>query len=64
MHVFHFKLYISAVFSLIAMNFTPYSPTVPWCMCAAFAAFLIEGTRAFHVGVLVEVKSLHSVLKV
>ena len=33
MHVFHFKMHISAVFSLLAMNFTSYSPTVTWFMC-------------------------------
>ena len=37
--------YISAVFGLIAMNWSPYSPTVTWCMCAKFAAFTISGTR-------------------
>ena len=32
MHVFQFKIYISAVFVFIAMNLTPYSPTVTWYM--------------------------------
>ena len=43
MHVFHFKMYISAVFWLIAMNLTPYSLTVTLYMCAKFAAFLTFG---------------------
>ena len=43
--LFHFKMYISAVFGLTAMNLTPYSPTVTWQMCAEFDAFTISGTK-------------------
>ena len=49
MHVFHFKMYISAVFGLIAMNLTLYSPTVTWYMCAEFAAFTTFGTKGVNV---------------
>ena len=38
-NIFNFKMYISAVFGLIAMNASPYSLTVTWYMCAEFAAF-------------------------
>ena len=48
MHVFHFKMYISAVFLLIAMKYTPYSPTVSGLECAAFT---ISGSK--YVGVWV-----------
>ena len=51
MHVFHFKMYISAVFSLLAMNFTPYGPTVTWHMCDEFAACTILGIKAVYVWV-------------
>ena len=51
MHVFHFKMYISAVFSLITMNLTPYSPTVTWYMWAGFAAFTPFGTKGVNVWV-------------
>ena len=51
MHVYHFRIHISAVFRLFAMNFTPYSPTVTWYMCAKFAAFTIFGTQGVNVGV-------------
>ena len=51
MHVFHFKMYISADFRLNAMNFTPYRPTVTLYMCAEFAAFTISGTKSVGVWV-------------
>ena len=51
MHVFHFKMYISAVFVLIAMNLTPCSPTVTWYMCAEFAAFTTFGANGVNVWV-------------
>ena len=56
MHVFHFKMYISAVFCLIAFNLTPYSPTVTWYMCAKFAAFPTFHTKGAELmcGCLVE----------
>ena len=55
MHVFHFKMHISAVFCLIAMNLTPYSPTVTWYMCAKFAAFPTFGTKGVNVWVFGQV---------
>ena len=33
------------------MNFTPYSPTVTWYMCAKYAAFNIFGTKGVNVWV-------------
>ena len=39
-------MYISAVFRLIAMNWSSYSPTVTCCICAEFAAFTISGTKS------------------
>ena len=50
MHVFHFKIYISAVFSLIAMNFTPYSPTV-----TEFAALLLAPSCVWMFGQVVAI---------
>ena len=50
MNLFCFKMYISAVFSLRAMNFTPYSRTVTWHMCDEFTAFTTFGTKAVYVG--------------
>ena len=55
MHVFHFKIYISAVFGLIAMNLTPYSPTTNWYMCAEFAAFTIFSIRGVNMWVFGQV---------
>ena len=53
MHVFHFKIYISAFFSIIAMNLTPYSPAVTWC--AKFAAYPTFGTKGVNVWVFGQV---------
>ena len=54
MHMFHFKMYISAVFSLIVMN----SPTVTWYMCAELAAFICSGTRSVGVWVIYQVVAI------
>ena len=55
MHIFPFKICIYAVFSLIAMNITPYSPTVTWYMCAEFAAFTTFGAKGVNVFVFGQV---------
>ena len=55
MHVFHFKMHISTVFCLIAMNLTPHSHTVTWYMCAKFAAFPPFGTKGVNVWVFGQV---------
>ena len=46
MHVFHFQIYICAVFRLIAMISAPYSPKVTWYICAEFAAFTFSGSKS------------------
>ena len=48
-HLFHFKMYISAVFCLIAINRSPYSPTVTWYICAELTAFISSGTKSVGV---------------
>ena len=58
MHVFHIKMYISAVFHLNAMNFTLKSPTVTWYMCAKFAAFPLSAPKKLMCGGLVNLLSL------
>ena len=55
MHVFHFKMHISPVFRLIAMDLTPYSPRVTWYMCAKFAAFPTFGTKGGNIWVFGQV---------
>ena len=47
----HFKMHISAIFRLFAMNLTPYSPTVIWQVCAEFAAFPAFGSKGVNVWV-------------
>ena len=54
MHIFHFNMYIYAVFGLIAMHALPYSPTATWYMYADFAAFTSSRTRSFECGCLVK----------
>ena len=55
MHVFHFKMYISAVFWYIAQNLSPYSPTVTCYVCAKFEAFPTFRTRGVNVCVFGQV---------
>ena len=61
MHVFNFKIYISAVFSMIAMTLTQYSPIVTWYICAKFAVFPTFSTKGVNVWVFgqVVVTALH-----
>ena len=51
MYLFHLKICISVVFSLLAMNLTLYSPTVNWYMCDEFAAFTTFSPKAVYVWV-------------
>ena len=44
-------MYISAVFCLIAMNFTPYSPTVTWYIGEEFSLLTNSGTKSVGVWV-------------
>ena len=50
---------ISAVFCLIALNVSPYSPTVTWYMCAKFEAFPTYRTKGVNVWVFGQVVALH-----
>ena len=52
------RLYILAVFGLIAMNLTSNSPTVTWYMCDEFAAFTTFGTKAVYVWVFGQVVAI------
>ena len=55
MHVFRFKMYISGVFCLIALNLSPYSPTVILYMCAKFETFPTYRTKGVNVWVFGQV---------